>query len=75
ALVEYDLLSEELEVDADGTQYRTYRNDLEEIGIRVENGSFNVNIEIKKDTVDQFGELFNDLQAGSSVGEDAGTEE
>lgn len=66
ALLEYDLLSEELEVETDGTQYKTYANDLERIDIRVEDGSFNVNIEIEKDAVDQFGALFSDLRAGTS---------
>jgi Fe2+ or Zn2+ uptake regulation protein len=70
ALVEYDLLSAELEVDTDGTQYKTYTNDLERIEVRVDDGSFNVNIEIEKDAVDQFGAMFSDLQAGASADED-----
>jgi Fe2+ or Zn2+ uptake regulation protein len=61
ALVEYDLLSAELEVDTDGTQYKTYTNDLERIEVRVDDGSFNVNIEIETDAVDQFGATFGDL--------------
>lgn len=65
ALLEYDLLSEDLEVETDGTQYKIYANDLERIDIRVEDGSFSINIEIEKDAVDQFGELFSDLQTGA----------
>jgi len=63
ALVEYDLLSEELEVDTDGTQYKRYTNDLERIEVQVDDGSFNVNIEIETDAVDQFGAPFSDRQA------------
>jgi Fe2+ or Zn2+ uptake regulation protein len=63
ALVEYDMLSAELEVDTDGTQYKRYTNDLERIEVLVDDGSFNVNIEIETDAVDQFGAPFSDRQA------------
>jgi len=70
ALVEYDMLSAELEVDTDGTQYKTYTNDLERIEVLVDDGSFNVNIEIETDAVDQFGAAFSDLQAGANADEE-----
>ncbi len=63
ALVEYDMLSAELEVDTDGTQYKRYTNDLERVEVLVDDGSFNVNIEIETDAVDQFGAPFSDRQA------------
>jgi Fe2+ or Zn2+ uptake regulation protein len=62
ALVTYDLLSDQLEIEPDGTHYSTYTSDLKEIKIRVEDGELNVNIEIRKDSVDQFGELISDLE-------------
>ena len=63
AMEDYDLLSEELTRDPDGTQYHEYRSDLNEITISVNEGQLNVNIDIEKDTVDQFAELIEDLEA------------
>jgi Fe2+ or Zn2+ uptake regulation protein len=64
ALIDYDLLSEQLEVESDGTQYNTYTSDLKEISIRVEDGGLDVNIDLQKDSVDQFSELISDLEKG-----------
>ena len=62
AMEDYDLLSEELARDPDGTQYNEYRSDLNEITISVDEGRLNVNIDIERDTVDQFAELIEDLE-------------
>lgn len=63
-LLDYELLSEEQFVDSDGTQYMQYTTDLEEVTISIEDGGFNVSLEIRKDAVDKFGELFRDLGEG-----------
>ncbi|MFB6127745.1 MAG: ArsR/SmtB family transcription factor [Halolamina sp.] len=70
AMEDYDLLSEELTRDPDGTQYNEYRSDLNEITISVDEGQLNVNIDIEKDTVEQFAELIEDLE-GSTRHDDA----
>jgi predicted transcriptional regulator len=66
ALLQYDLLSEQLEVEPDGTHYNLYASDLKEINIRVGDGELNINIEIQKDSVDQFSEMISDLENGQS---------
>jgi len=71
-LLEYDFLSEEQVVDPEGGQYKQYSTDLEEIHVVIEEGQFDVNIEIRKDTVDKFGELFRDLGEGRRKGETDG---
>lgn len=63
-LLDYELLSEEQVVDSNGKQYKQYRTDLKEIHIKVKDGGFNVNVEVRKDAVDKFGELFRDLGEG-----------
>lgn len=63
-LLDYELLSEEQVVDSDGKQYKQYTTDLKGIHIEVEDGGFNVNVEVRKDAVDKFGELFRDLGEG-----------
>lgn len=69
ALLQYDLLSDQLEVEPDGTHYSLYTSDLKEVNIRIEDGELNVNIEIKKDSVDQFNEMISDLENGHSTSE------
>lgn len=69
ALLRHDLLSDQLEVEPDGTHYNLYTSNLKEIHIRVEDGGFNVNTEIRKDSVDQFGELISDLESGQCSSE------
>lgn len=63
-LLDYELLSEEQFVDSEGKQYKQYTTDLEEVHIEIEDGGFNVSIEVRRDTVDKFGELFRDLGEG-----------
>ena len=63
-LQNYDLLSEQQVVDPEDGQYKQYSTDLKEINIVVENGSYNVDIRVQKDTVDKFGKLFRDLGEG-----------
>ncbi|ERG94476.1 helix-turn-helix domain-containing protein [Haloquadratum walsbyi] len=62
AMENYNLLSEEITRDADGTQYSEYRSELNEITISVEEGQLDININIEKDTVDRFAELIEDLE-------------
>lgn len=68
---EYNLVTEELTRDPDGTQYNEYRSDLNEITISVEDGQLDVDIDIERDTVDQFAELIEDLeQSGNGTEHD-----
>lgn len=60
AMERYDLLSGELARDPDGTQYNRYRSDLNELTVRVEEGRLDVNIDIRKDAVDEFAEFAED---------------
>ena len=63
-LVEYDLLSEEQVVDPAADRSKQYSTDLREVTVEIDDGDFDVNVTLKKDTVDRFGELFRDLGEG-----------
>lgn len=65
-LVEYDLLSEQHSISSDEEQSKRYSTALQAVNIEITDGGVNVNLEIKKDTVDKFGELFRDLGEGHS---------
>ena len=62
AMENYNLLTEEVTRDPDGTQYSEYRSELNEITISLEQGQLDVDISIEKDAVDQFAELIQDLE-------------
>ena len=66
-LVRYDLLSEERIVNPEQGQSKRYSTDLKEINVEITDGEISVNLELEKDTVDKFGELFSDLGEGSET--------
>lgn len=70
AMTEHNLLSEELAVDADGTQYNEYRSDLNEITISVKAGELTVDVDIERDTVDRFAKLIEDLEQSGDASDD-----
>lgn len=70
AMEDYDLLSKELTREPDGTQYNEYRSDLNKITISINDGELDVNIDIQRDTVDQFAELIEDLEQSGAQNDD-----
>lgn len=65
ALVEYDLLEEDLQLDPDGNHYKTYKTALDRVQFAVESEQFTVDIDLRRDIVDQFGALWQDLETSS----------
>jgi Fe2+ or Zn2+ uptake regulation protein len=64
AMVEYDLLEEDTQVDADGHHYATYETKLQELCVEIEEGGFTIDIEYRRDLVDKFGDFWGDLGDG-----------
>lgn len=60
-LVEYDLLSEEQAVDPEKGQYKRFRTDLKEVRLAVDDGGFDIEVKLRRDTVDKLGEVIEDL--------------
>lgn len=65
ALQEYDMLDEQIEVDDDGHHYKRFRTELKEARFQVEQGEFNIEIELKKDYTDKFTDFWKDMEKGS----------
>lgn len=59
---EYDLVTEATEIDDDGNHYNVYEANLERITFELEDGGFNVDIELRHDLVDRFGDFWSDLE-------------
>jgi predicted transcriptional regulator len=65
ALVEYDLLEESLAIDPSGNHYKTYETNFEQVRFAIEQGGFAAAVDLKRDLVDRFGALWEDLEAKS----------
>jgi len=61
-LVDYDLLTEQVEIDTTGNHYNTYQTNLERICFEVGEEEFEITIRLRKDLVDRFDELWGALE-------------
>lgn len=71
ALLEYDLVDEQQQIDAEGNHYKTFETTLNRIAFEIDDGGYNVDIQMRQNLVDQFGGFWSDL-GDSGVGEAAG---
>ncbi|MBX0296103.1 winged helix-turn-helix domain-containing protein [Haloarcula nitratireducens] len=65
---EYDLLREDTRVDGDGNHYKVYETTLERVCFELDGGGFEVDLELRRETVDQVEDVPRD---DFSAGEDA----
>ncbi len=61
-LVERGLLSESVELDADGNHRSVYEADLERVDVRLVDGEFEVSVTRREDAVDRFARMWNDMR-------------
>lgn len=61
ALKEYGLLKEETRIE-DGTHYKVYRNNVEQISIKMEGGEVEVESRLKERASDGLADVWNDLR-------------
>lgn len=62
ALLEYDLLQEDTQIDEEGNHYKTFATNLERIVFEINDGGVDIDIQLRKDLVDQFDEFWRDLE-------------
>lgn len=77
ALLEYDLVREQQQIDADGNHYKTFETTLNRIAFEIEDGGYNIDIQLRQSLVDQFGDFWSDLgqsSTGESIDQGHGTE-
>lgn len=67
-LQEYDLLEEHTEYDADGNHYQTYGCRLDEISVGIDEGTFTVDVRLRREVVDD-----ETLKAVGTAVDDGGT--
>ncbi|WP_424005562.1 ArsR/SmtB family transcription factor (plasmid) [Haloarcula salina] len=65
ALQEYDMLDEQMDLDDDGHHSKQFKTTLKEARFRVDDGQFDIDIQLKKDYSDKFTDFWNDLEKGA----------
>lgn len=68
ALVDYDLLSEQQQLDADGNHYQTVETTLRQVVFEIEDGGYNVSLEMRQSLADQFESFWSDLDQPTGDG-------
>lgn len=61
ALLNYDLVSENTNLDEDGNHYKTYETNLDRIAFEIDDGEFVVDVRLHRSVVDQFEQFWGDL--------------
>ncbi len=65
ALHEYDLVKERQQIDKDGNHFKTFETTLNKVVLEIEDGGFNINLQMRKSLVNQFGDMWSDLGQSS----------
>lgn len=65
ALQEYDMLDEQRDIDDGGHHSKQFKTNLKEARFRVDDGQFDIDIQLKKDYSDKFTNFWNDLEKGA----------
>ena len=72
ALLEYDLVTEQQQIDAEGNHYKTFETTLNRIAFEIDDGGYNIDIQMRQSLVEQFDGFWSDL-GGSRLGESLGS--
>lgn len=67
ALLEYDLLKEQQQIDAEGNHYKTFETTLNRIAFEIDDGGYDIDIQMRQNLVDQFGDFWSDLSEPGAV--------
>lgn len=61
ALLEYDLVTEQQQIDAEGNHYKTFETTLNRISFEIDDGGYNIDIQMRENLIDQFDDFWSDL--------------
>lgn len=73
ALIEQDLLRERQQVDADGHHHKVFETTLRRATFEIEDGGYNIDIELRRSLADQFDALWTDLEQAPPDGDPDGS--
>lgn len=62
ALQDYDLLSQQRQLDPEGNHYQTVETTLRKVVLEIEEGGYNVNLQLRQSLADQFDSFWSGLE-------------
>lgn len=68
-LIEYDLMKSQQQVDQNGHHYQTFKTTLKQIAFEIEDGGYNIDVQMRRSLVGQFEAFWSDLEDSSPKGE------
>lgn len=71
ALLDRDLLVEHQEIDERGNHYKSFETALERVSFAIEDGGYDIDLELRRGLVDQFQAFWSDLEAAGADGDPA----
>lgn len=66
ALLNYDLLSQEQQLDPEGNHYQTVETTLQKVVMEIEDGGYNVNLQMRQSLADQFDSFWSGIEESQS---------
>lgn len=66
ALIDYDLLRERQEIDAQGNHYQSYESTLRRVTFEIEDGGYNIDLTMRQTLADQFESFWSDLEGSNT---------
>lgn len=64
ALHEHDLLSQQQQFDIDGNHYQQFETTLEQVVFEIDDGGYNIQLQMRQSLADQFESFWSDLDEG-----------
>lgn len=65
SLSEYDLINAQQQIDPEGNHYKRYETTLNSITFEIDDGGYNIDIQMRQSLVSQFGDLWSELGSSS----------
>lgn len=66
ALIDYDLLREQQEIDGDGNHYQVYETTLRRIAFEIEAGGYTIDMTMRQSLADQFESFWTGLEGSEA---------
>lgn len=68
ALADYDLLAEQQQLDSEGNHYRTVETTLQKLELEIEDGGYNINLQVRQSLTDRFDSFWAELDGSRQAG-------
>jgi DNA-binding transcriptional ArsR family regulator len=65
SLADYDLITQRQQLDPDGNHFKTYETAVSRLALEIDDGGYNIDIQLRRSLADQFEDFWSELGASS----------